>query len=174
MQAEILAGLIGFGGAIVGAGGALLGGWLQRRHQAATAREERQDARGYVAGEKALGELYQLRQHLIICGTAGEVPEDRQLWRFIAIWHLDDAELAIMLMPNASQIREQLTKPLYCARRYEVAGQHRYQQTPWMKACVTSAIDMLSSHLRGSRVPDIGLERIRARVRENYREWGSA
>jgi hypothetical protein len=45
MQTEILVGLIGFSGAVVGAGGALLGGWFQQRHQAAAMREHQEAAR---------------------------------------------------------------------------------------------------------------------------------
>ncbi|MEU1454404.1 hypothetical protein [Streptomyces avermitilis] len=174
MQTETLVGLIGFGGAVVGAGGALLGGWLQQRHQAETARLERQNARGYAAGEKSLGELHRLRHHLTECEAVGDVSQDRQPWRSIAVRHLDDAELAIMLIPNATQVRERLVKALYCARRYELAGQHRANQVRWIKTCVTSAIDMLSSHLRGDPVPPIGLQEIRNTVRrndENYRAW---
>lgn len=69
MQTEVLVGLIGFSGAVVGAGGALLGGWLQQRHQAAVAQEQREAARaglleerGRAAGERALSELYGLPQ----------------------------------------------------------------------------------------------------------------
>ncbi|MFF3377779.1 hypothetical protein ACFYXF_33090 [Streptomyces sp. NPDC002680] len=167
MQAETLAGLIGFGGAVVGAGGALLGGWLQQRYQADIVVRERQNARGYAAGEKALLELAQLRQHLIACTVMGDVSAEHQPWRLIAIRHLDNAEVAILLIPNASVIRERLIKALYCARRFELAGQHRPEQVAWIKACSSNAIDMLASRLRGDAIPALGLEAIREKVRRN-------
>ncbi|MFD9618488.1 hypothetical protein ACFWB2_14630 [Streptomyces virginiae] len=167
MEAETLAGLIGFGGAVVGAGGALLGAWLQQRHQAKIAKDERLEARGYTAGEKALAELYQLRQHLVESGVAGEVPPERQPWRFIAVTHLDEAELAVMLMPRAPLVHERVIEVLNLAKRFELAGQHRHRQVGWIKSCVASAIDMLSAHLRGDPVPEIGLDRLRTLTREH-------
>lgn len=167
MEAETLVGLIGFGGAVVGAGGALLGGWLQQRHQAKTARHERLEARGYAAGEQALAELYQLRQHLVECGVAGNVPQERQPWRFIAVTHLDEAELAVMLMPSAPLVHARVVEVLILAKRFELAGQHRQRQVQWMKHCVVAAIDMLSAHMRGEPIPEIGLERYRTRAREH-------
>ncbi|MDX3233222.1 hypothetical protein [Streptomyces sp. ME19-01-6] len=167
MEAETLAGLIGFGGAVVGAGGALLGAWLQQHHQAKTAKNERLEARGYTAGEKALAELYQLRQHLVESGVAGEVPQERQPWRFIAVTHLDEAELAVMLMPRAPLVHERVVEVLILAKRFELAGQHRHQQIRWIKGCVASAIDILSAHMRGEPVPEIGLDRFRTRAREH-------
>lgn len=167
MQAEVSAGLIGLVGAVVGAGGALLGGWLQQRHQAKLAKDERLDERGYTAGETALGELYQLRQHLIESGVAGPVPQDRQPWRFIAVNHLDAAEMAVMLMPNAPAVHDRVVEVLNVAKRYELAGQHRHQQIRWLTACVGSAIDMLSAHMRADPVPEIGVRRFRDQVREH-------
>ncbi|WP_326658804.1 hypothetical protein [Streptomyces canus] len=167
VESETLAGLIGFGGAVVGAGGALLGAWLQQHHAAKTARNERLDARGYAAGEKALSELYQLRQHLVECGVAGEVPQERQPWRFIAITHLDEAELAVMLMPGARLVHDRVVEVLVLGKRFELAGQHRHRQVQWMKHCTTAAIDLLSAHMRGEPVPEIGLERYRNRAREH-------
>ncbi|MFE7183153.1 nitroreductase family protein [Streptomyces erythrochromogenes] len=167
MPTETWVGLIGFGGAVVGAGGALMGAWLQQHHQAKTAKNERMEARGYSAGEKALAELYQLRQHLVESGVAGEVPPERQPWRFIAVTHLDEAELAVMLMPGAPLIHERVVEVLVLAKRFELAGQDRQRQIRWIKHCTASAIDMLSAHMRGEPIPEIGLERLQTRARDH-------
>ncbi|WP_333772378.1 hypothetical protein [Streptomyces sp. IBSBF 3136] len=69
MSAEVTAawigGLAGLGGALVGAGSALLGGWLQQRHAAKTARRERQEGYSRAAQETTLSELLQLQQSVM-------------------------------------------------------------------------------------------------------------
>jgi hypothetical protein len=171
VQAQTWVGLIGFGGAVVGAGGALLGGWLQQRHQATVLREQQEAARaglleerGRAAGEKALSELYSLRRHLTDCELR-PVPEERQPWRGIARSFIDDAELAVMLMPNAAEVQSRITDAAglitetLMIRREEAReltdGAHRTHIHRCL-AGTLEAIGVLSAFMRGDPLPEPG------------------
>lgn len=171
MQTEMWVGLIGFGGAVVGAGGALVGGWLQQRHQATVLREQQEAARtglleerGRAAGEKALSELYALRRHLKDCELR-PVPAELQPWRGIARTFIDDAELAVMLMPNAAQVQSRvadaarlITETLMIGRdeaRMMTDGEHRTHVNLCL-AGTLEAIGVLSAFMRGDPLPGRG------------------
>lgn len=171
VQTEILVGLIGFGGAVVGAGGALLGGWFQQRHQAHVTREQQEVARaglleerGRAAGEKALSELYALRRHLKDCELR-PVPEERQPWRVIARAFIDDAELAVMLMPNAREVQSRITdaaglitETLVIGREEarEMTAQEHVKHVHRCLAGTLEAIQALSAFMRGDALPEPG------------------
>lgn len=171
MQTEMWVGLIGFGGAVVGAGGALVGGWLQQRHQATVLRQQQEAARaglleerGRAAGEKALSELYALRRHLKDCELR-PVPGERQPWRGIARTLIDDAELAVMLMPNAAEVQSRvadaaglITQTLMIGRdeaRMMTDGEHRTHVSLCLGGTL-EAIGVLSAFMRGDPLPDRG------------------
>ncbi|MFF3934381.1 hypothetical protein [Streptomyces hirsutus] len=171
MQIEILVGLIGFSGAVVGAGGALLGGWLQQRHQVAVAQEQQEAARaglleerGRAAGEKALSELYALRRHLKDCELR-PVPEERQPWRGIARGFIDEAELAVMLMPNAAEVQSRITDAAGLITETLVIGREEARQmtdrehVQHVHRCLVGtleAIGALSAFMRGDPLPEPG------------------
>ncbi|MFG1806212.1 hypothetical protein [Streptomyces sp. NPDC049040] len=171
MQTETLAGLIGFGGAVVGAGGALLGGWLQQRHQARVTREQQAAARaalleerGRAAGEKALSALYALRRHLNDCASR-PVPEERQPWRVIARAFIDDAELAVMLMPHAAQVQSRIADAAGLITETLVIGREEARQMTdrehisHIHRCLAGtleAIQALSAFMRADPLPEPG------------------
>lgn len=171
MQTEILVGLIGFSGAVVGAGGALLGGWFQQKHQAAAMREQQKAARaslleerGRAAGEKALSELYALRRHLNECELR-PVPEERQPWRGIARGFTDEAELAVMLMPNAGEVQSRITEAAGLITETLIIGREEARQMTdrehrtHIHKCLAGtleAIGALSAFMRGDPLPEPG------------------
>ncbi|MEU0844803.1 hypothetical protein ABZ370_35765 [Streptomyces sp. NPDC005962] len=171
MEAETLAGLFGFGGAVVGAGGALLGGWLQQRHQAKVTREQQEAARadlleerGRAAGEKALSELYALRRYLQDCKTR-PVPEERQPWRVKTRAFIDEAELAVMLMPNAREVQARIGEAAdliidtLTIGREEARQMTDQEHITHVHRCLggtRDAIAALSAFMRGDPLPKPG------------------
>ncbi|MDI1452921.1 hypothetical protein NHG22_03625 [Streptomyces sp. ATE26] len=171
MQTEVLVGLIGFGGALVGAGGALLGGWLQQRHQAAVAQKQQEAARaglleeqGRAAGEKALSELYALRRHLRDCELR-PVPEECQPWRGIARGFIDEAELAVMLMPNATEVQSRITDAAGLITETLMIGREEAQQMTdrehithvhRCRAGTLEASEAISAFTRGDSLSETG------------------
>lgn len=174
MDATVAAGWIGLGGAVVGAGAAVLGGVVQQRLQAKSTQADRREERGHLAGEKALAELYQLRRHLLACvGTAG-VPDECEPWRDIARRYLDSAELAVLLLPSSTPAGGRAMEVLLLAERFELAGQDRRRQLRWIGYCVSRAIRILSAHRGGDEIPEVGLHRLRSIVQEHdsrYEPW---
>lgn len=171
MEAEVSAGWIGLIGASVGAGGALLGGWLQQRHQAKVTREQQEAARadlleerGRAAGEKALSELYALRRYLQDCKTR-PVPEERQPWRVKARAFIDEAELAVMLMPNAKEVQTRIecaagmiieTLRIGREEARQITDREHITHVYRCLAGTRDAIRALSAFMRGDPLPNPG------------------
>ncbi|MEW1686215.1 hypothetical protein [Streptomyces sp. NPDC093594] len=160
MQPEVLAGLIGFGGAVVGAGGALLGTWLQQRHQAKLDREQRRETRadlveerGRAAAEKALSELYLLRRH-ISTWKVGMNAEGKNTWFGTCITHADEADLNAALIPEASELRERFRDAMETARMSMQIDAWESEHEPYLSESDTEhAIALLSAYMRGDPLP---------------------
>lgn len=163
MEAETLAALMGLGGTLVGAGVSMWATVLTQRYQAKTGKADRVEQLGRAAGERALAELYALRRHLGEC-RADAIPEDRQPWRKIAKDHMDEAELAVGLIPQGDQVRERLEEVLnvthYGMTRRE---QSLIRQLGSTRSGASEAIGLLSAFLRGDPLPERspGVERFR-------------
>ncbi|MCM1941785.1 hypothetical protein NC239_26660 [Streptomyces sp. G3] len=156
MQTETLVGLIGFGGAVVGAGGALLGGLLQSRIQARTLQEQRVEDRGREAANTALNELFALRR--LASGIPLREPDIQPSnWRLAAHHHMEAAEVALMLMPQAEEVRRRALAALHLGQRAMIlAGQA--EQGPDVERrhlhdCSLEAINVLSTYMRGEPLP---------------------
>ncbi|MFD8072170.1 hypothetical protein ACFV3E_05905 [Streptomyces sp. NPDC059718] len=173
MEAETLAGLIGFGGAVVGAGGALLGAWLQQHHQAKAEKAARIEERARAAGDKALSELYALRRHVMECNSE-EIPESRQPWLKIAEHHMDAAEMAVGLMPQAEQVREQVKETFLLASTaasYAVMlNESPAAQCAPLRWAASEGITVLSAYMRGDPIPPPSrrVENLRKMVRDYH------
>lgn len=161
MQTETLVGLIsGLGGAAIGAGGALLGGWLQQRHQAKLDREQRREARaglveerGRAAAEKALSELYLLRRH-ISTWKVDLNAEGKNAWFHSSITHADEAELNAALIPEASELRERFRDAMDAARMSMQIDAWESEHEPYLSESDTQhAITLLSAYMRGDSLP---------------------
>ncbi|MGR6973210.1 hypothetical protein ACU639_27090 [Streptomyces cynarae] len=157
MQAETLAGLMGFGGTLVGAGVSIWATVITQRHQVKTARDQRIEERGRAAGEKALTELYALRRHLIEV-SASSTPVENQSWARIAVDHVDRTEAAIALMPGAHSVRERISEAMDIGtRELLVARLLRAPEDVAVRALTSAAleaIDALSAYMRGEGIPE--------------------
>ncbi|MGP4046913.1 hypothetical protein [Streptomyces sp. 2A115] len=156
MEAETLAGLMGFGGALVGAGVSMWATVITQRHEAKTARIQRVEERGRAAGERALTELYALRRHIMEC-TQDPIPEERQPWRKIAHDHMGEAQAALALMPGAKKVRERVTEALTIIER-KIFEARRGDMGSIMEMMALSrgageGIEVLSAYMRGEGVP---------------------
>ncbi|MET9479298.1 hypothetical protein [Streptomyces sp. NPDC006638] len=173
MEAEVMAGLIGFGGAAVGAGGALLGAWLQQRHQAETAQKQREDARaslveerGRTAAEKALAELYGMRRHAVTW-KGGMPAEERNKWSHTGSALVDEAELNAALIPGADELRARLQDALATIHTSIHVDAYESEHEAYLSTTDTEhAIALLSAYMRGDALPSptrreerVGLER---------------
>jgi hypothetical protein len=159
-----LVGLVsGLGGATIGAGGALLGGWLQQHHQAKTARRERQESYSRVAGERALDALVQMQQ--VIFEYTRDHPEGTTLLEHKAlvidkvVEHAHIARTSSMLITRAPELRARLDEvfmvllQFYVAPVVESESPSRTRNT-WLLTATQEGLDVLSSALRDERIPD--------------------
>ncbi|MGW4437026.1 hypothetical protein ACWELO_14880 [Streptomyces sp. NPDC004596] len=123
MQTETLVGLIGFGGAVVGAGGALLGGWLQHRQQADTARRERWEGYARKAAETTLTELLTAQEEMTdwAMGFSGREEDANELYRII-LERSRSARHSSLLIPEASEMRSRLREVLEVMTSFLAAG----------------------------------------------------
>ncbi|MGW7261523.1 hypothetical protein [Streptomyces sp. NPDC054834] len=162
MDGEVVSGLIGLGGALIGGGVSVWATKVTQRQQAKErlqqAEEERSkliEERGRAAGEKALTELYALRRHLVECAQA-EIPDDHQPWRKIAKDHMDEAELAVGLMPQASEVRGRIEEVLGITflHMFRSSGDTA-REVVHARSGATEAIDILSAYMRGDPLPEI-------------------
>ena len=104
MQPEVLSGLIGLGGAVVGGGAAIFGTWLTLNHQRKQAREERLLNLGHAATDAAVSELIQLLNFLRTVGKehrlATQLAEYELPWTDTANQHLKAVDLTIRNQPK--------------------------------------------------------------------------
>jgi hypothetical protein len=157
---EVSAGWIGLIGASVGAGGALLGVWLQQRYQAKMARDQREEARddlleerGRTAADKALAELYALRRH-VLTWKVGMSAEERNQWVQSGHTYADDTELNAALIPKATELRERLRYALGAIRGSMFVDAYEAAHEPYMSDFDTEhAIGLLSAYMRGDSMP---------------------
>lgn len=153
MDAETLAGLMGLGGALVGAGVSVWATVVTQQHQARGTREQRVAERGWAAGEKALSELYALRRRAVE-HLKGEPPRDEEQWRLIARTHMDEAGLALELMPQADELRQRISFVLGHAyvEMSEQAGNIDAQLILAQSRAI-DAIALIGAHMRGDPLP---------------------
>ncbi|WP_073947638.1 hypothetical protein [Streptomyces kebangsaanensis] len=155
MQAETLAGLMGLAGAVVGAGGALLGGWLQAR----TARGERIEGYRRDAAQAALNELIQLRHELMVHDRERPMePEYGLSGAFQDFMHAGERRLmamnaSVLLIPDP-RLRERLERVYEVGNAWLlVPGLRAGGQISWMQAAAREGIEVLGAFLRGDPLP---------------------
>ncbi|WP_328939204.1 hypothetical protein OG288_36900 [Streptomyces tauricus] len=150
MQTETLVGLSGFGGALVGAGGALLGGWLQQRLQAKTAKAERREERRYTAGQTALDMLIRLRQ---ATASRTEDQEGEDAWADAFVDWTVTFDAALYVVPDGDQMREQVFQIMRLIGFYEALGQTHQESNLWIDSLCKEAIEVLAAFLREEPLP---------------------
>ncbi|MFF9394219.1 hypothetical protein [Streptomyces griseoluteus] len=161
MDGEVLSGLTGLGGALIGGAVSVWATVATQKQQAREGLQRQQEERhklieqrGREAGKKALTELYALRRHLAEC-TQRDIPEDHQPWRKIAKDHMDEAELAVGLMPQASEVRERIEEVLQVTFLHMFrSADEALREVMHAKRGATEAIDILSAYMRGDPLPE--------------------
>ncbi|MGW5691963.1 hypothetical protein ACWEWX_13615 [Streptomyces asiaticus] len=157
MEAEVVAGwnagLAGLGGAVVGAAGALAGGWLQQRQQEKAAIKERRETYGRDAAKAALTEFMQLDYELsdYIVGTV--TPEE--YWLHDALQKIRAAEVAGLQVPSGDGLRERLDSVFDTSRKYYMTGWNPVTQQTWFSSMTREAIELLAAFLRGDALPPV-------------------
>ncbi|MFJ4467256.1 hypothetical protein ACIP2X_06990 [Streptomyces sp. NPDC089424] len=155
MQTEMWTGLIGLGGAAIGAGGAVLGGWLQAR----SARVERAEGHRRDAAQAALNELLQLRHELMVHDRERPTDQNYGLTEpFQNFMHTGERRLMAMhasalLIPDP-RLRERLERVYEIGNAWLLApGLGAGAQLAWMQAASREGIEVLGAFLRGDPLP---------------------
>jgi hypothetical protein len=153
MQTETLVGLMGFSGAVVGAGAVVLGAWLQQRYQAKASREQKIEDLGRAAADKALAELYSLRR-LLMDRSHDEISD----WRKTAMQHMDAVELAVGLIPQAQDVRTKVKETMDLTESGAIyalrADLDLNTELLHMFGGCNEAIEIVSAFMRGDPIPE--------------------
>ncbi|MEU0844805.1 hypothetical protein ABZ370_35775 [Streptomyces sp. NPDC005962] len=150
MEAEVSAGWIGLIGASVGAAGALLGGWLQQRHQAKISKEERREGRRLATGQSALDMLIRLRQ---ATANRTDTPEGEDAWTDAFVDWTVTFDAALYVVPDGDEMREQVFEIVRLIGYYESLGQTHRESNLWIDALCREALAVLSAFLREDPLP---------------------
>ncbi|MFF3094112.1 hypothetical protein [Streptomyces cyaneofuscatus] len=170
MQIEIAVGLIGLGGAAVGALAAFLGVVYQQRHQARLMERERRAALSQVAVDALLADLEELRRH------AWVRPDEERLDPAWTDWSAETGlilarlSLATLRLPHP-----ELREMIQAAGVYGFGNEDALQEAvglragrPLMAAVCGEAQKCLGYYLRGEPIPaTIFLSAARALYRES-------
>jgi hypothetical protein len=156
MQPEVLSGLIGFGGAVVGGGAAIFGTWLTLNHQRKQAREERLLNLGQAATDAAISELIQLLDFLRTVGKehslATQLAEYELPWTDTANQHLKAVDLAIRRIPDRA-VYERVRIPLRLAINWRAAGTMHLHAVVLLIRMADDMLEVLSAYLRRDSLP---------------------
>ncbi|MGJ5800452.1 hypothetical protein ACSCB1_15190 [Streptomyces europaeiscabiei] len=153
MNVDIATALVGFGGAVLGAGASLSGTWLTLRKQSEDAREARRYEIGRLAGEEALTTLLQLREYLeTVTVPTGPISPDP--WEKQATASLTKAAVAIGRIPGHT-LPDRIQKPYDLARAYRYAGPRHPLRVRWVRLMVEDMISVLLDYLRQDELPKV-------------------
>ncbi|MFE7361487.1 hypothetical protein [[Kitasatospora] papulosa] len=151
MDATVTAGWFGLIGATVGASGALVGGWLQQRYQAKTAKEQRRDERRFTAGRTALDMLIRLRR-VAANRTEGHT-ENEAAWVDELVEWTTTFDAALLVVPGADEMRERVFEVVRHLGFYDSLGQNHSEANLWIDSTCKEAIELLSAFLREEPMP---------------------
>lgn len=151
MNPDIVTALVGFGGAVVGAGASSGATWLTLRHQARQAKESRLYEVGRLATDTALSELIQL--HALIDATVPPpgLPSEEP-WEKKAKAHLRNIELALLRIPD-DELYERVKSSIGLAKNYRWAGPRQYHYLNHVRLAADDMITSLSAYIRGDKPP---------------------
>lgn len=153
MDAAVSAGWIGLVGTTVGAGGALLGGWMQQRHQVKTAREERRHVLAITAAEAALAELFEMQREVRICIEPPSEGESTEQIRRIHGWQTK-INLLMQRVPDAD-VRQRVCEAVALSYLFPRGTPH-ISSSEWQiyAMCMSSdAVECLGAYLREEPLP---------------------
>lgn len=161
MRPEILSGLIGFGGAIVGAGSAIWASWLQRIHEARQAQEGRDAVHHDAAYNDAVQAVLKTKD-LFRRKWRDEQEED---WEHQLFAELDRLRLAALTFrsPALRQRLEEGTETLRSWRGVTHARPHRADRPRLVNRTVEHLLTVLGDYRRGEVIPQPPQEYTEAR-----------
>ncbi|MFD5425220.1 hypothetical protein [Streptomyces sp. NPDC127084] len=149
MEAEVLAGIIGAGAGTVAA---LLGGWLQQRHQTKLAREEREAARQDAAFDTAAAAVFAF-QDLFRRRRRGGTEED---WEHQLHGQVDRLRLAALTL-NETKLRERLEEAADLIVNWQLLVPNGLDEPHEIRAALQVADhvrDVLGQYRRTGKVPE--------------------
>ncbi|MFF7477080.1 hypothetical protein [Streptomyces sp. NPDC008092] len=152
MQTQTLVGPIGvMCGAAIGAGGALLGGWLQQSRQAKTAKEQRREERRYAAGQAALEMLIRFR-HASMKRT--KETESTLAFTEALVEFVTTFDAALYVVSDAEEMRTRVLDTMsFSAYTIELGHTHDEAKS-WIDVICKEAIGVLSAFLREEPLPE--------------------
>ncbi|MBL1104928.1 hypothetical protein JK361_10030 [Streptomyces sp. 5-8] len=161
MDGEVVSGLIGLGGALIGGGVSVWATKVTQRQQAKERLQQAEDERsklieqrGREAGEKTLTELYALRRHILRWGPDLD-PESRRSWLQTGQELADQAEMTAWLIPQSEEIRTRMGENLTVVIHQMHWDHDHPERTAYHgKVAVTHAIDVMAAFIRRDPLPD--------------------
>ncbi|MFD8673179.1 hypothetical protein ACFV1A_08860 [Streptomyces seoulensis] len=156
MQPEVLSGLIGFGGALVGGVASLGGVWLTLSHQRKQAREARLREIGQVAADKALNELITLGEFLgSVRGDVATMRTDESASYLDTVFgHMQNIERAVARIPDR-ELRDHVKVLLMVMRRFRAAGVLHFFAVSWLSELTDELTELLSAYIRSDPLPPL-------------------
>jgi hypothetical protein len=154
MQPEVLSGLIGFGGALVGSAASLGGVWLTLSHQRKQTREARLLEIGQAAADKALNELIMLGEFL--GSVSGDVAtmrtDERASYLDTVFGHMQNIERTVARIPDRA-LRDRVKALLIVMRRFRAAGVRHFFAVSWLAELTDELTELLSAYIRSDPLP---------------------
>jgi hypothetical protein len=153
VNADIVTAVVGFGGAVVGAGASIGAAWLTQRHQTKQAEATRLRDLGQVATDTALSELIKLNDLLESTTPPTDAPANEpEPWERRAKAHLRNVELALLRVPGR-EVYARVVPTLELAKEYRWAGPRHFHYIKMMQLMVGDMITALSAYIRADAIP---------------------
>lgn len=156
MQPEVLSGLIGFDGALVGGAASFGGVWLTLSHQTKLAREARLAEIGQEAADKALNELITLGEFLgsVRSDVATMHTDERASYLDTVFGHMENVERAVARIPNR-ELRDRVKALLIVMRKFRAAGVRHFFAVSWLAELTDELTELLSAYIRSDPLPSL-------------------
>lgn len=156
MQPEVLSGLIGFGGALVGGAASFGGVWLTLSHQRKLAREARLAEIGQEAADRALNELITLGEFLeSVRGEVATMRTDESAEYLDTVFgHMERVQRAVARIPD-KELRTRVRDLLTVMRKFRTAGVRHFFAVSWLAELADELTDVLSAYIRSDPLPPL-------------------
>jgi hypothetical protein len=156
MQPEVLSGLIGFGGALVGGAASFGGVWLTLSHERKLAKEARLADIGQVAADQALNELITLGEFLesVSSEVATMRTDESAEYLDTVFGHMERVQRAVARIPDR-ELRGRVRDLLYVMRKFRAAGVRHFFAVSWLAELADELTELLSAYIRSDPLPPL-------------------
>jgi hypothetical protein len=156
MQPEVLSGLIGFGGALVGGAASFGGVWLTLSHQRKLAREARLAEIGQEAADRALNELITLGEFLdsVRAEVAAMRTDESAEYLDTVFGHMVRVQRAVARIPDR-ELRDRVRDLLSVMRKFRAAGVRHFFAVNWLAELADELTESLSAYIRSDPLPPL-------------------